>query len=65
MTSAQAVRALQPALPSQQAVALGEGIAGCARTPAVQVFRTTAPVQEGEELCHSYVDLALPRRTRG
>ena len=65
VTGAQAVRALQPALPSQQAVALGEGIAGCARTPAVQVFRTTAPVQEGEELCHSYVDLALPRRTRG
>ena len=65
VTGAQAVRALQPALPAQQAGALGEGIAGCARTPAVQVFRTTAPVAEGEELCHSYVDLALPRRTRG
>ena len=46
------------------AVAAAQGLPGCALTPSVLVFRTLAPVAEGEELCHSYVDLALPRKAR-
>ena len=51
-------------VPPGEAEALGRRIPGAALTPSVQVFRTLRPVAEGEELCHSYVDLALPRASR-
>jgi hypothetical protein len=37
---------------------------GPASAPSVHVFRTLRAVAEGEELAHSYVDLALPREAR-
>ncbi len=74
VTAQGAAAALAPAL-AGEAPAAAAAAAAAATTPAanptaapeapvVQVFRTLAPVAEGEELCHSYVDLALPRAAR-
>jgi len=42
----------------------GRALPFSARSPRVLLLRTVRPVAEGEELTHSYVDLALPRAQR-
>ena len=64
VTPGEAVAALAPALAGEAAAAAAAALPGPPQAPVIQVFRTLAAVAEGEELCHSYVDLALPRAAR-
>jgi len=65
LTTEEAVKALKFGNTSWGEVPSSASIPGASLAPLVLLFRTVREVGKGEELCHSYVDLALPRARRG